>query len=151
MCKTAPFQKWSNALLKQFFAVSSENTAFSKKKILTWKYLACNLWWKCYIQLWRKMIPFPKKWLRLPKIFFCYILGKCYFFEKIDRWTNIQNLISDKKVIFILVHRHPLTRDLSPKDSCLLFSQKIQLFLKKTVKNNKIFNNHLIFDWKKLY
>ncbi len=41
--KKSPFpKKWSNAQPEQFYAVSSENTAFSKKNYLTQKFLASN-------------------------------------------------------------------------------------------------------------
>ncbi len=52
--------------------------------------------------------PFFEKWSCLPKIFFSVILENIAFFRKIVKWKIFKTSFLTKKVILILVARHPL-------------------------------------------
>ncbi len=93
------------------------------------------------------MTPSPQKWSRPPNIFSPIFSKNVSFFEKIVKEMKKYSkpYFPVKKVIFIFLARRPLPfkRDLGPWNGFSLFSQKIQLFLKKLL-NNKIFNTSFV-------
>ncbi len=80
-----------------------------------------------------------------PPEFFSFSPKMLLFLKKLFDEKLFKTAFPIKRIIFIFVARHLLLfkRDLDPRNGFLLLSQKIQLFLKKSL-SNKIFRTSFV-------